>query len=188
MRTRRPTHGGSSSSSIPIRPARPPGRRGPTRRTRPRGWLRCCGHVTSSEPSPSTTTSCTSSSSTPGSTGPVGCSTRSGRCSTISIRTPPRASATRSSAPPGSSRDSGAHAAHEKDPAAAAPQPVADKPATEILRDVVAQIAGIAGKERSRSRSCRHSCCPKPRRSPSHRCSPVSSSSTSAGSCREICV
>ncbi|HEX3668588.1 MAG TPA: patatin-like phospholipase family protein [Acidimicrobiia bacterium] len=38
--------------------------------------------------------------------------------------------------------------AHEKDPAAAAPQPVDDKPATEILRDVVAQIAGIAGKER----------------------------------------
>jgi len=38
--------------------------------------------------------------------------------------------------------------AHEKDPASAAPQPVADKPATEILRDVVAQIAGIAGKER----------------------------------------
>lgn len=38
--------------------------------------------------------------------------------------------------------------AHEKDPAAAAPQPIADKPATEILRDVVAQIAGIAGKER----------------------------------------
>ena len=38
--------------------------------------------------------------------------------------------------------------AHEKDPGAAAPQPVADKPATEILRDVVAQIAGIAGKER----------------------------------------
>ena len=38
--------------------------------------------------------------------------------------------------------------AHEKDPAAAAPQPVADKPPTELLRDVVAQIAGIAGKER----------------------------------------
>jgi predicted acylesterase/phospholipase RssA len=38
--------------------------------------------------------------------------------------------------------------AHEKDPAAAAPQPVADKPTTELLRDVVAQIAGIAGKER----------------------------------------
>ena len=38
--------------------------------------------------------------------------------------------------------------AHEKDPAAAAPQPVDDKPASEILRDVVAQIAGIAGKER----------------------------------------
>lgn len=38
--------------------------------------------------------------------------------------------------------------AHEKDPAAAAPQPVADKPTAELLRDVVAQIAGIAGKER----------------------------------------
>ena len=38
--------------------------------------------------------------------------------------------------------------AHEQDPAAAAPQPVADKPATELLRDVVAQIAGVAGKER----------------------------------------
>ena len=38
--------------------------------------------------------------------------------------------------------------AHEKDPAAAAPQPVGDKPTTELLRDVVAQIAGVAGKER----------------------------------------
>lgn len=38
--------------------------------------------------------------------------------------------------------------AHEQDPAAAAPQPVADKPTTELLREVVAQIAGIAGKER----------------------------------------
>jgi predicted acylesterase/phospholipase RssA len=38
--------------------------------------------------------------------------------------------------------------AHEQAPAAAAPQPVADKPATELLRDVVAQIAGVAGKER----------------------------------------
>jgi predicted acylesterase/phospholipase RssA len=38
--------------------------------------------------------------------------------------------------------------AHEEDPAAAAPQPVADKPTTELLRDVVAQIAGVAGKER----------------------------------------
>jgi hypothetical protein len=38
--------------------------------------------------------------------------------------------------------------AHEEDPAAAAPQPVADKPTTELLRDVVAQIAGIGGKER----------------------------------------
>ena len=38
--------------------------------------------------------------------------------------------------------------AHEKDPAAAAPQPVADKPPTELLRDIVAQIAGIAGRER----------------------------------------
>jgi predicted acylesterase/phospholipase RssA len=38
--------------------------------------------------------------------------------------------------------------AHEKDPAAAAPRPVADKPTTELLRDAVTQIAGIAGKER----------------------------------------
>ncbi|HMF82697.1 MAG TPA: patatin-like phospholipase family protein [Acidimicrobiia bacterium] len=38
--------------------------------------------------------------------------------------------------------------AHEKDPAAAAPEPIADKPTTELLRDVVAEIAGIAGKER----------------------------------------
>jgi hypothetical protein len=38
--------------------------------------------------------------------------------------------------------------AHETDPAAAAPQPVADKPTAELLRDAVAQIAGIAGKER----------------------------------------
>jgi predicted acylesterase/phospholipase RssA len=38
--------------------------------------------------------------------------------------------------------------AHEADPAAAAPQPVADKPAADLLRDAVARIAGIAGKER----------------------------------------
>ena len=38
--------------------------------------------------------------------------------------------------------------AHEQDPAAASPEPVADKPTTELLRDIVAQIAGIAGKER----------------------------------------
>ncbi|HKA92389.1 MAG TPA: patatin-like phospholipase family protein [Acidimicrobiia bacterium] len=38
--------------------------------------------------------------------------------------------------------------AHEEDPAAAAPQPVADKPTTELLREVMAEIAGIAGKER----------------------------------------
>jgi predicted acylesterase/phospholipase RssA len=38
--------------------------------------------------------------------------------------------------------------AHEEHPAAAAPEPVADKPTTELLRDVVGQIAGIGGKER----------------------------------------
>jgi predicted acylesterase/phospholipase RssA len=41
--------------------------------------------------------------------------------------------------------------AHEQDPAAAAPQPVADdadKSTTDLLRDVVTQIGGIAGKER----------------------------------------
>jgi predicted acylesterase/phospholipase RssA len=38
--------------------------------------------------------------------------------------------------------------AHEADPAAAAPQPVADKPVAELLRDAVARIAGVAGKER----------------------------------------
>jgi hypothetical protein len=41
--------------------------------------------------------------------------------------------------------------AHEQDPAAAAPQPVADdadKSTTDLLRGVVTQIGGIAGKER----------------------------------------
>jgi predicted acylesterase/phospholipase RssA len=38
--------------------------------------------------------------------------------------------------------------AHEEDPAAAHPQPVPDKPLGELLRDVVARIAGVAGKER----------------------------------------
>jgi predicted acylesterase/phospholipase RssA len=38
--------------------------------------------------------------------------------------------------------------AHEADPAAAAPQPVPDKPVAELLRDAVARIAGVAGKER----------------------------------------
>jgi predicted acylesterase/phospholipase RssA len=38
--------------------------------------------------------------------------------------------------------------AHDEDPAAAAPQPVADKPVAELLRDAVARIAGVAGKER----------------------------------------
>jgi predicted acylesterase/phospholipase RssA len=38
--------------------------------------------------------------------------------------------------------------AHEADPAAAAPQPVPDKPVGELLRDAVARIAGVAGKER----------------------------------------
>ncbi len=38
--------------------------------------------------------------------------------------------------------------AHEDDPAAASPQPVADKPLADLLRDAVARIAGVAGKER----------------------------------------
>jgi Patatin-like phospholipase len=38
--------------------------------------------------------------------------------------------------------------AHDADPAAAAPQPVPDKPVGELLRDAVARIAGVAGKER----------------------------------------
>jgi Patatin-like phospholipase len=38
--------------------------------------------------------------------------------------------------------------AHEDDPAAAAPEPVVDKPVAELLRDAVARIAGVAGKER----------------------------------------
>jgi len=38
--------------------------------------------------------------------------------------------------------------AHEEDPAAATPQPVADKPLAELLRDAVARIAGVTGKER----------------------------------------
>jgi hypothetical protein len=38
--------------------------------------------------------------------------------------------------------------AHEADPAAAAPQPVPDKPVAELLRDAVSRIAGVAGKER----------------------------------------
>ena len=38
--------------------------------------------------------------------------------------------------------------AHDADPAAAAPQPVPDKPVRELLRDAVARIAGVAGKER----------------------------------------
>jgi Patatin-like phospholipase len=38
--------------------------------------------------------------------------------------------------------------AHDEDPGAAAPQPVADKPVAELLRDAVGRIAGVAGKER----------------------------------------
>jgi hypothetical protein len=38
--------------------------------------------------------------------------------------------------------------AHEADPGAAPPQPVPDKPVAELLRDAVARIAGVAGKER----------------------------------------
>jgi len=38
--------------------------------------------------------------------------------------------------------------AHEEDPAGAAPEPVADKPVAELLRDAVARIAAVAGKER----------------------------------------
>jgi hypothetical protein len=38
--------------------------------------------------------------------------------------------------------------AHDADPAAAAPRPVPDKPLAELLRDAVARIAGVAGKER----------------------------------------
>jgi hypothetical protein len=38
--------------------------------------------------------------------------------------------------------------AHEADPGAAPAQPVPDKPVAELLRDAVARIAGIAGKER----------------------------------------
>ena len=75
-------------------------------------------------------------------------------------------------------------AAHEQDPAAAAPNPSPTSRRRSSCATSSPRSPASRARSESRSKSCRRSCCPKRRRSPSRRCSPASSSSTSAGSSR----